>query len=214
MEIIEKPPEAVKKEEKKAERKPERMLKLPEEAVKYLNRVIKREEVYRGFAGADSDLSILSSRDNPSSKYNKLLKRVLWEVLSTEIKNEVPLSYPKERSEDDVRGYLHKFFDEFFSPLINKGENEKKLEEYDKEKKELVPKLNWINQNPMFSKEKKKTERAPIENRLLELSRLRKQIEEQIKLKSAEKLLYFIPGYQKDFDEYQERIKETHPSES
>jgi hypothetical protein len=218
METYEKPPEAVKKEGKKAEKKPERKFKLPETAADYMHLLVEKEKSFL-FSPQETntretleDLGILSSQENPSSKHNKLLKSVLFNVLKAKSLGK-GTDILSKHSEESVE-YLHKSVDDFFSPIVNRGENEKKLEEYNKEKEELVSRLNWINQNPMFSKEEKKKERAPIENRLLELSRLRKQIEERIKLKSAEKLLYLIPGYQKDFDEHQERIKEMHPSES
>lgn len=213
METFEKPPEAVKKEEKKVEKKPERMLKLPEKAAKYLNRVIEisRKKIFYPPEGVDRDLNTLSGSDNPSPKYNKLLKRMLFNVLDAEVRakeeSEFLETIKLQQGEEKARGYLHKFFDEFFSPLVKKEENEKKFEEHDKEKKELVKELNKINEHPYMSKSEKKEKRAPVETRLLELFRLRKGLEE--KIGSFDALLEFIPGYRRDLEEFNERPRKT-----
>lgn len=207
MEILEKSPEAIKKEEKRAEKKPERKLKLPEEAARQLNRVFNcmfEKGICINLASTDFSLEILSRDYLPSSKYNKILKGMLFDALDAGIKDKTS---GVQRFSEEYSGYLHKSFDEFFSPLVNKEENEEKLEELNEEKHGLVGELEKINKYQLTSKSQKKEKVAPIEMRLLELSRLRKQLEE--KLRSPDVLLEFIPGYRKDFEEFEEGLHKT-----
>jgi len=205
--MFEKSPEAIKKEEKKAEKKPERRLKLPEEAVDYFGRTEEDAKAYWFGEAILFDLDILSRNNLPSSKYNMTLKRMLLRALNAKVKYECTqglLGFKLDRSEEEARGYLHQSFDEFFSPIVKKEENEEKLKELNEEKNGLVGELEKINKYQLTSKSQKKEKTAPIETRLLELSRIRKQLEE--KLRSPEILLEFIPGYRKDFEEFEEGL--------
>lgn len=69
---------------------------------------------------------------------------------------------------------------------------------YNYEKESLSTELEKINQNKFISKDEKINRKKPVEQRLLELSRLRKETEKDIKIADSGILLHFIPGYQTD----------------
>lgn len=190
------------KEEVKIKEKSEFQLRLAQEIkdemMRYVRNYLKPDpRYYRNyFVGFDleSELDILTQRYKPSPEYNKILRGALFTVLN--IKGQIEEGAPPLRQDwEGSRKFLRRAFDEFFSPLTERKRLEKELEKNKVEKELLSKELIKINEANLFKEERKK-KKGPIETRLVELSRLRKPLEE--KLKFPDVLLEFIPGYRTD----------------
>jgi hypothetical protein len=131
--------------------------------------------------------------DGIGYKYNTNLRKFLFDLFSSQA--EIAVS---KKPEADKKAEFKEAAEKFFEPLAKKKENKVLLIKYNSEKTNLSRELERINQNNFISKEEKTKRKGPVEQKLLELSRLRKKPEKQMKITDSGVLLQFVPGYWTD----------------
>lgn len=161
------------------------------------------------------DAERLFEKEHHGSKYNTVVRDVVGILLKNEALSIIGAfgeQYQQTGKSLDVtmgdKGFhIDKAFDRMFSPLTKLNENKELLVKYDAEKKELSAALEKANRYVGGTKEQRQKEKAPLEARLLELSKLRKAAEAEIG--QAEPVLYLVPGYHKDLEIQKEKSAEA-----
>jgi hypothetical protein len=159
-------------------------------------------------SGASFETSNLAMTGYESTKFNNKLRKALFQALGDEAEAVLKALSDEDIVKEvgdatlDINIQKAAAFDRFFEPLTKVEEIKRKLEEYKQEKSELSKKLIQINEDRILSKDQRKEQKIPIEVRLTELSKLRKPLEE--KIKATDQILFFIPGYQSDYEKFKE----------
>ena len=174
-----------------------------------------RPAYYKADRTSYYDAEKFFEKEHSGLKYNTVVKDVVGILLKSEARSIIGAfgeRYQETGKSLDVtmsdEGFhMDKAFDRMFSPLTKLNENKELLVKYEAEKKELSAALEKANRYAGGTKEQKQKEKAPIEARLLELSKLRKAAEAEIG--KSETVLYLVPGYHKDLEAQKEKSAES-----